>query len=231
MMSNMTDHRLDRSYLQAVFSDCGSFCFLKYRFNGVVIVGSKLLEKRQVEMRLPAVWGSDTSYNGRLYTWRRMSAILQLSQTPIRPQRKGLRKGLYWYSRGDSTVALNVTGYPRYLANTQEFLLAGENGDDLVRILFLPLSGQEGPPVIKHLRVTMNQILAKLEETAKSIEPNYEELSWREGDETSDEEESVPESEEEDSVWETEEEDSVLESEDGAISADEEAFAHSPIID
>ena len=62
--------------------------------------------------------------------------------------------------------AVNITVIPNHLASASMLLLSGKDGDDFVRILFLPDTDQEnpGPPEVKYLRVTLNQILAKLEE-------------------------------------------------------------------
>ena len=64
---------------------------------------------------------------------------------------------------------VNITAFPNHLASADMFLLSDKDGDDFVRILFLPNTNRDnsGPPEIKFLRVTLNQILAKLDEKAK----------------------------------------------------------------
>ncbi len=91
--------------------------------------------------------------------------------------------------------AVNITVLASRLASGKFHLLTGGNDDQLVRILCLP---EKGPPAIKHLHVTLNQILAKLKEAAS--------FEW----------ESDESSEEEGSVWESED------------ASDENVYGHSP---
>ena len=55
---------------------------------------------------------------------------------------------------------------PAYLTSRAFYLLVSKSGDDLTYMLFLP---KKGPPEIKYLRVTLNQILDEL--ARRSIEP------------------------------------------------------------
>lgn len=148
---------------QAQFSDCGSFCFLLYAYPvfGVLMLHSTLLEYRQAERRKPTVWGHRTSYNGHLYEvgWRQKPSMVTLYRAYDLPDANGLLDSF----NPSTTDSVAITAFPIHLANSKIHLLAGENGDDLVRVLFLP---RKGPPEVKYLRVTLNQILAKLEESA-----------------------------------------------------------------
>ena len=65
------------------------------------------------------------------------------------------------------TVSVAITAFPAHLAYGTVHLLAGKSEDDLVRVLFLP---RIGPPEVKQLRVTLNHILAKLEESASAVD-------------------------------------------------------------
>ncbi len=166
MLADVNDHR----YIacpEALFSDCGSFCFLRYVGPKVAILSSVLLEKRQAKMQMPAVWNRETSCDGRLYEvhWHSRATMLQLRQAIDRPHSNGLQDGLNIGRAPEQTIAANFTAIPSHLASARFFLLAGENGKDLIRILFLPV---KGPPEIKYLRVTLNQILEKL--AARSAE-------------------------------------------------------------
>ena len=195
-MADVDDHRIDNHTYHEVlaqFADCGSFCFLKVGYNGVAVLSSVLLEKRQAKIKIPAVWGLETSYNGRFYLVgsRHGSTMLQLYQAIDRPHKNGLRDHLGIWRKPEQTIAVNVTAFPCHIASAEIVLLTGEKGDDPVRILFLP---RKGPPEIKYLRVTLNQILAKLEEAARAIQPNIDKL-FQEEDEVSKEDGSGSESE------------------------------------
>ncbi len=176
MLADEIDHRFyDYDCFHALFSNCGSFCFLRCSPFHIAVLSSVLLEKRQAKMQMPAVWGRETSYNGRLYMFhcRDGPTMIRLYQAIDRPYRNGLRDGLNRHRDPEQTIVVNITALPSHLASARYHLLAGKNGDDLVRILFLQ---EKGPPEIKHLHVTLNQILAELEEVAKAVEPNIEKL-------------------------------------------------------
>ncbi len=166
MLADVNDHR-SFACPEALFSDCGSFCFLRYVSPKVAILSSVLLEKRQAKMQMPAVWDWETSCNGRLYEVNRLSraTMLQLRQAIDLPHRNGLRDSLDINREPEHTIEVNFTAIPSHLASARFFLLVGENGKDLIRILFLP---EKGPPEIKYLHVTLNQILEKL--AARSAE-------------------------------------------------------------
>ncbi|KAF6222440.1 hypothetical protein HO133_001526 [Letharia lupina] len=74
------------------------------------------------------------------------------------------------------TIAVAITAFPIHVALATVHLQAGETGDDLVRILFLPYLLPKGPPVIKNHRVTLNQILTKLEKAARAADADIDEL-------------------------------------------------------
>lgn len=151
-------------------------------------------EQMQAKMQTPAVWGRETSYNRRFHKvgWRpqrrrdstmvRESTMVQMYQAIDLPHRNGLSDNLYTTRHPEQTIAVKITPLPAHLVNSEMHLLVGKNEGDFVRILFLP---NEGPPEIKHLRVTLTQILAKLEEAAKAIEPEIDKL-FREEDDTLD---------------------------------------------
>lgn len=154
---------------RAQFSDCGSFCFLNYIISGIFLfLSSTLLEEKQAKMRTAAVWGRETSYNGRLYEvgWRNEPKMVNLYQAINRPLRNGLRDSTYTWLPAESTISVAITALPTHLASAEVRLLAGNNWDNLVQILFLP---KKGPPEVKNLRVTLNQILDKLEEATRSV--------------------------------------------------------------
>ena len=146
-------------YARAEYSDCGSFCFLGMGDGKTLDLHSNFLEKMRASIRLPAVW-RDTLYNGRLYTVGRCNgpAMVKMYLDRKIPN-----------AREIIPSEVNITVFPNHLASADMVLLSSEDGDDFVRILFLPDTDREnsGPPEIKFLRVTLNQILAKLEETAR----------------------------------------------------------------
>lgn len=174
------------------------------------MLDSICLGKRQAKLQIPAVWDHETSYNGRFYRVEMSgeSTTVDLYQALERTHRDGLRD---WpkFMR-NSKLAVKITAFPSHLTSARVCLLAGKSGDDLVRVLFLPQLGK-GPPKIKHLRVTLNQILAKMEEVVRAVESNLRE-HWPGFFDPSDEESSVSESEESRKV----------ESEEVAMSADED---------
>ena len=117
--------------------------------------------------------------------------MVTLYQDIEHPHRDGLRDLTYVRRDPEHTIAVQITPIPNRLIEAEIYLLVGENEDDFVRILFLPRQGtSEPPPAMKRLRVTMRQILARLEEA--TIEMLYQEEST----EASEEERSEIESEE-----------------------------------
>lgn len=70
----------------------------------------------------------------------------------------GFRDSAMYYDRS-GMISVTITAVPVHLAFAAVYLLVGKNGDDPTRMLFLP---QKGPPEIKYLRVTLNQILNML---------------------------------------------------------------------
>ena len=209
MMADVNERRNFES-VEARFSDCGSSCFLDGVYDGNEILSSVFLEKRQAKMQIPALWDEGTSYNGRFYRLKYGIApqTLALYQAIDHPRKNGLRDGPEVDREPECRIAVNVTVFPSHLMFEKKYLLAGENGDDLVRIVFLP---DKGPPEIKHLRVTLNQILAELEEIARDVEPNIKKLFQREYGDS-----------EEDFEEDSEEESSGLGSGRAAMSADED---------
>ena len=173
-MANDNDSE-NHPYIRANFSNCGSFCILRCDSSGVEYLNSVFLEKRQAKTQMPAVWDEDTSYNRRLHLVGNYNepTMIQLYQAVDRPHRNGLYESFNIHRGPEHRIRVNITVIPAHLVKAEIYLLVGKSGDDLLRILFLP---SKGPPEIKHLRVTMNQILAKLDETARAVEPNIEEL-------------------------------------------------------
>lgn len=132
-----------------------------------MLLNSALLAEKQASLHKPAVSGSETSYNGRFYEigWRDEATMVNIYQAIGRPG-DGLRDALNCHYVADLTIATAITVFPSHLASAKPYLLAGKDGDDLARMLFLP---ETGPPEIKDLRVTLNQILARLEEAAGPV--------------------------------------------------------------
>lgn len=157
---------------RAQYSDCGSFCFLQIPPRNILDLNSNFLEKVRAKIRVPAVWGPDTSYNGRFYSTDLYDgpATMKMFQYVKNLDRMGHRDTVHVHMRSNETIAVNITVFPTHLASAKKLLLAGKDGDDYARVLFLPDTLQENsePPEIKILRVTLNQILAKLEETARN---------------------------------------------------------------
>lgn len=177
----------------AYFSDCGSFCFLHYGYHGTLKLSSTHLERWCAKMQIPSVWGRQTSYNGRLFdvVLHSEHGMVELYQAISRPLRNGLCDSPWMRRLQEHTIAVQITPCPNHLATMQVHLLVGKNGDDLVRISFLPY---QGLPEIKHLRVTLNQILTKLEEAARAAQSKLDEL-FQQFYETSEEESGNSESE------------------------------------
>ena len=183
ILANLNDRREcweTTRFAKAHFSDCGSFCFLRYNCADVLILTSVLLGKQGAKMRTPAVWGRGTSYNGRFYDvgWRHEPTMVNLYQAIDRPRRSGFRDSSNLWLLPRETIGVAITAFPTHLASATVHLLAGTNADDLVRVLFLPY---EGPPEIKYLRVTLNQILAKMKEVARTVISNLKKDDFQGG--------------------------------------------------
>ena len=163
-------------------------------------MNSILVEQEQAKMQMPAVWSGEMSYNKRFYEvgCRDMNVpMVTLYQAIERTHRDGLRDSLDVQRDPQHTIAVPITAFPSHLAGSYPCLLVGKNEDDFVRMLFLPREFErEARPEIKHLRVTMKQILAKLEEAARAVEPRIDRLFEEEFAGTSEEESSDVESEE-----------------------------------
>ena len=162
------DHRGEQAniyYTRAKYSNCGSFCFLRTGDGETLDLHSNFLEKMQASIRLPAVW-EHTLYNGRSYSVARRNGPAMVKMYLDGKVPGGIRRDT---AREIIPSEVNITAFPNHLASATIYLLSSKDGDDFVRILFLPDTRREnsGPPEIKFLRVTLNQILAKLEETAK----------------------------------------------------------------
>ena len=205
---------------RAQYSDCGSFCFMHYPDQGMSILNSNGLKAKQAGIRLPAVWLDGTSYNGHIYTVRLSgdeASMVALFQRSDQLRINGLRRSGD-YDHGIS-MAVAITACPRHLDLARFYLLPGKREDDLVRVLFLQRSET---PEIKHLRVTWNQILAKLEEAVRAAELNLQKY-FRKFDDSSETEDSDPESEEAAEAAEWEVESSDAESDEAVVSTDEDS--------
>lgn len=129
--------------------------------------------------------------------------MVKMYQAIDRP-RNGFRDALNYHYVAEYTIATAITVFPSHLASAKTYLLAGKDGIDLARVLFLP---ETGPPEIKDLCVALNQILARLEEAARSVKvPSM----FYGGSEVGSDEES------------SDEESSDVESERAAMSAEED---------
>ena len=186
-LADRDDHRDNQEsipYIKARYSDCGSFCFLVVGPDDTLDLHSNFLEKMRASIRVPAVWGH-TSYNGRFYTVGRRDgpAMVKMYHDFKVPDRGG-RDTVNLHNRLLEIIPseVNITVFPNHLASARMFLLSDKDGDDFVRILFLPdtLFENSGPPEIKFLRVTLNQILAKLDEASRVAE--YEADAYSVGD-------------------------------------------------
>lgn len=111
-----------------------------------------------------------------------------------------------------------ITAIPAHLASGSFFLLVGKSGDDLTRMLFLP---KKGPPEIKDLRVTLNQILDELAIRSAELEIKLALKGYPTEEDASDiSSEGVPVSVDEDGLGINEEESSDTRSEVAAMTAD-----------
>ena len=166
----------------------------------ILVMNSILMEQKQAKMHMPAVWSFSMSYNKRFYGVRysdKNIPMVTLYQAIERTHADGLRDPAYVRRDPQHTIAVQITALPSHLISASTYLLIGKNEDDFVRILFLPeLELGEGRPEIKHLRVTMKQILAQMEEAARAVEPNIDRLFQEEFAEASEEESNEVESEE-----------------------------------
>ena len=161
-------------------------------------MNSVLVEQKQAKTHMPAAWSGEMSYNRRFYEvgCRDMNIpMVTLYQAIERTYQDGLRDSLDFRLDPQHIVAVHITALPSHLARSSVYLLVGKDEDDFVRILFLPWIGA-GLPEIKHLRVTMKQILAKLEEATRAFEARIDMFNQEELAEASGEESSEVESEE-----------------------------------
>ena len=161
------------------------------------MLNSNFLKEKATKMRTPAVWGEEISYNGRFFIvgWCGEPTVVNMYQVFVCPGRNG-----FWQSIGSAevTISVAITAIPTHLATATNYLLPGETGDDLARILFLPA---KGPPEIKYLRVTLNQLLEKLAaRSAEKLGGMWDRSEW------------PPQ------YWSSD-----MESEEAAVSADEDA--------
>ena len=216
---------------KARFSDCGSFCFLDLDLDLihssiVLMLSSIFLEIRQAKVQIPAVWGFDTSYNGRFYNvgWRGDPQWVKVYQTIRHPCRIGYCD--FGYSRyyQKPEIVVDITALPAHLAFAKVHLLAGKKEDDHVRMLLLP---NEGPPEIKYLHVTLSEVFAALDKPARAVELYRKEYYQWDYHGIPEEESSILDSEEavisvEEGGDITEEESSISGSEDAVISVEED---------
>lgn len=182
------------------------------------MLSSIFLERRQAKVQTPAVWGSGTSYNGRVYDvcWLGDPKKVKLYQTIRLPCGIGYRDfGYSWYDHKHEIV-VDITAVPTHLEFAQAHLLTGKKEDDHVRMLLLP---QNGPPEIKYLHVTLSEIFAALDKAARAVELNIEEYNQQHCYDIPEEEISVEEGGDI-----TEEESSIFESEGAAISVEEDGW-------
>lgn len=166
------NYRHNYFFTRAKYSDCGSFCFLRL-YNGILFLESSVLQQKQAKMHVPAVWHRGTSYNRSFYdlNWPYEHRVIEMYEAVLRPRRCGLRDIFGTSPRSKHRTAVAITAFPDHLTTAEVHLLAGRSGDDPVRMLFLP---EKGPPEVKYLRVTLNQILAKLDEVARAVEAKLE---------------------------------------------------------
>jgi hypothetical protein len=193
MDNNFRDYELNIFTEEACYSDCGSFCFLQCT-SGALKLNSTCLERWQAKAEIPAVWGQQTSYDGRHFQVgsRKPYTMVELYQAIRSPFGLGFCSSLNLQFLTESTIALKITPFPIHLFGTQMHILVGKDRDDLVRILFLP--HDSSPPEIKFLRVTMAQILAILNEAERAAQLESDEFYPEDG-ESSEEESSTSEPE------------------------------------
>ncbi|KAK0506980.1 hypothetical protein JMJ35_010680 [Cladonia borealis] len=222
-----TLHRIEDTmyweYLSAAevqFSDCGSFCFLTYEPGRILILKSNALKENAAKMQTPAVWGGSTSYNQGFFRvdWREESTMVILYQALDQVDRFGFRHSANKFHPSGNTIEVAITAIPAHLAPGVVYLLVGKSGDDLTRMLLLP---KKGPPEIKDLRVTLNQILDEL--ATRPLPATTEEYASDTGSEI------VPVSADEEGLGINEEESNHKVSQKAAMSADDDrlGFSHS----
>ena len=152
-----------------------------------------LIEQKQAKTHMPAVWSHDMSYNRRFYEVRSRvtdmpMVTLHQAIEPTHPN--SLRGPAYVQQDLEHEIWVPITAFPNHLMSSYAYLLVGKDEDDFVRVLFLPRTIKGEPtPEIKHLRVTMKQILAKSEEAASAAQaridvPYLEELAGASGEES-----------------------------------------------
>lgn len=184
-----------------------------------MILKSNLLKENAAKMQAPTVWRGMISYNQRFFQVDVPgdSTMVNIYQALYDIDRSGLRDLARIDFWGTSSVI--ITPIPAHLASGAVCLLVGKSGDDLTRMLFLPI---KGPPEIKDLRVTLNQILDELAiRSAKRRRACLELKGYPTAEDASDivsEEASV--STEEDGLGINEEESSDTRSQEAAMSAD-----------
>ena len=100
---------------------------------------------------------------------------MNLYQANELPDVNGLRDAIDVQWSAETTVSIAITIIPAHLVSAEVYLLVGISGDEPVRVLFLP---ESGPPEVKHLRVTLNQILHRLEEAAKLVKKPDDSDEW-----------------------------------------------------
>ena len=86
--------------------------------------------------------------------------MVKIYQAPNKVYRTGFLHSAEKYHSSEMSGVV-ITVMPAHLASVSRrvYLLVGKSGDDLTRMLFLP---NKRLPEIKHLRVTLNQILDEL---------------------------------------------------------------------
>ena len=154
-----------------------------------------LIEQKQAKTNMPAVWSHDMSYNRRFYevkcdnTDMPMVTLYQAIE-PTHPS--SLRGPASVRQDLVHVITVPITAFPNHLVSSHAYLLVGKDEDDFVRIIFFPMTGEGEPtPEIKHLRVTMKQILAKSEEAVRTAQAridalHQEELAGASGEESGD---------------------------------------------
>ena len=184
---------------RAYYSSCGSFSFINIDDGLVLMMNNILTEQNQAKKLMPAVWRYQTSYNTRFYEvgCRHTNIpMVTLYQAIERTHPDGLRDPTYIQRDPEYTIAVPITAIPNHLISADLYLLVPESEDDFVRVLFLPgLGKRDSPPTIKHLRVTMKEILAEVEEIARAVDVRLDLLYREELREGSGEEGSEVESE------------------------------------
>ena len=162
------------------FSGCGSFCFLNYLYGGVLILKSNLLKESVAKMQIPAIWGKDTTYNQRFFEvgCREDLTMVKLYQALDHVRRSGLRDSARRGYLLEYRISVTITAIPAHLASGAVYLLVGKTGDDLTRMLFLP---ENGPPEIKDLRVTLNQMLNELAKRSREVYASLKAIGYIKG--------------------------------------------------